>query len=145
MRRGVLVGLLLGTLLFAGAVGAKVMTVTNPMSASLNANGYDITNASTMNAINFEADGYLRGHNLIAVNGAGANEANVSSCDDVYGCLFLQAGDGYGPGVRAGTADPTTTCPIMAAGSVYLRHVDPTHGEEWVLTTSPCGWAKVAS
>lgn len=145
MKR-ILLGLLLGAMVFGVAfAGAKVATVTNPMSADLNANGFDIMGASTVNAINFEADGYLRGHNLIAVNGAGQNRASVSSCDNDYGCVFLQAGDGSGPGVRAGSADPTVApCPAMAAGSLYLRHVDADNGEVWAhVGSDACAWIRV--
>ncbi len=46
MRR-LLLGLLIGVLAFgAGAVGAKVVNVTNPMSSDLNSNGYRIINQS---------------------------------------------------------------------------------------------------
>ncbi len=49
MRR-LLAGIAIGVLAFgAGAVGAKVVNVTNPMSTDLNANGYRITNSGDIN------------------------------------------------------------------------------------------------
>lgn len=106
MRRGIVIGLLAGALIFAGAVGAKLVNVTNPMQADLDANYHAITNVSELGVSD-------------AVTASGA---------------FL-TGSGVHVSVLAGYTDPTC-CPALIAqpGSIYLRTVDPSHGQFWIKT-----------
>lgn len=83
MRR-VLLGLLIGVLIFAGAVGAKVVTVTNLMSADLNAAGFNVTNAH---------DIFAQGGAAIEMNAQG--ELSLYSAAGAPGA-FLAADGGSG-------------------------------------------------
>lgn len=121
MRR-VALGILIGLLAFGGgAVAAKVVNVTNPMSADLNANAYSITNVAELQAANAEL---------------GQNPGN-------FGVLLLRDGSAdTTPGglvaVIAGTDDPSTGFigPVVP-GSLYLRST----GQEWVKTgTANTAW-----
>lgn len=125
----VLAGLALGALLFAGAVGAKVVTVTNPMTADLDAGFYSITRVSELQAAN----------------------AELGTPDGNFGVLLLRDGstDASANGVIAviaGTLDPSTGFlgPVVP-GSLYTRHVDATHGEVWAKTGGAnTAWTRVA-
>lgn len=128
MRR-ILLGILIGLLAFgAGAAGAKVVTVTNPMSGDLNANAYSITNVAELQAANAEL---------------GQNPGN-------FGALLLRDGStDTSPGglvaVIAGTDDPSSGFigPVVP-GSLYLRH-NGTSGQEWLKNGSAnTAWACVA-
>lgn len=116
MRRFI-AGIAVGALIFAAAVGAKVVNVTNPMQADLDANAHDIFNL----------------HDVFADNGITAGSG-----------FFIGTADWVA--VKAGSPDPSSGFGIGSRpGSLYLRRVDADHGELWlkVAACQTC-WTKVA-
>jgi hypothetical protein len=132
MRR-VLIGLLLGALIFGVAfAGAKVATVTNPMGASLDGGGFNIGNVT-----NYEtaAGAILGGDGITGWTVALAMSPQTGPSAPPFTLDF------------AGTADPSVAPPIgnNPVGSVYRRRVDSAHGELWFKTgPAATDWVKVA-
>lgn len=132
MKR-ILIGLLLGALIFGVAfAGAKIANVTNPMTANLDGGTYAISNLSALTADTVAANVGLY--------------AGAFTPGGAHGTIQLSDGTGNGPGIYAGTSDPTLTpCPSLQPGSLYLRRVSAAAGEWWAkITGDPCGWVKVA-
>lgn len=131
MRR-LLAGLTIGALAFgAGAVGAKVATVTNPMSADLNANTFQVYNAAGYGVNGDETN--------IGANYVGTHEYLFSVNHGVLDDPIVEA--------MAGTLAPSadTGAATFKPGSIYLRHVDATHGELWFKTgPTAADWACIA-
>ena len=124
MRR-LLVGLLLGALIFGVAfAGAKVATVTNPMSADLNANSFQVYNAAGYGVNGDETN--------IGANYMGTKDVLLSTAPGVLGASPLAT-------VTAGTADPNTD--PHGAATLYLRRIDSTHAELWFNTGN--GWTRL--
>ena len=127
MRR-LLAGLAIGALIFGVAfAGAKVATVTNPMSADLNADHFQVYNAA----------GYgLNGDETsIGANYVGTHEYLMSVDPGVLG-------NGPIATLNAGRADPSVTPPAGESPTVLIRWVSATHRELWFNTGA--GWVKVA-
>ncbi len=131
MRR-LLAGLAIGALAFgAGAVGAKVVTVTNPMSADLNANSFQVYNAA---GYGVNGDETSVGPNFVATH-----EYWFSVNPGPLGDPIVE--------VMAGTLTPSadTGAATFKPGSLYLRHVDATHGELWFKTgPTAADWTCIA-
>lgn len=111
---GFLIALTLG--LGIGVAGAKVVNVTNPMTANLDGGGYAITNTASVWTGNLFATGSIFAGNAYGIQGE------------------LQLGDGThpnGPQVIAGTRAPTVGDPYANPGSIYLRWTPIGTGEEW--------------
>ncbi len=131
MRR-LLAGLTLGALIFGVAfAGAKVATVTNPMSADLNANHFQVYNAA----------GY-------GVNGDETNiGANYVATHEYWFSVNPGPLDDPIVEAKAGTLAPSadTGAATFKTGSIYLRHVDATHGELWFKTgPTAADWTCIA-
>ena len=96
MKR-LLVGVLLGALIFAGAVGAHVVNITNPLSADLDGGNYSISDL-----------------NMLATNGP----LTVGN-----GVLYLDTNHNR-PSVRWGTESPITDPRAVDAqpGSLFLEY-----------------------
>lgn len=129
MKR-IALGLLIGALVFAGAVGAKVVTVTNPMSGDLNAGGYSISNANDVSGVSFSANNSPLATSVFA------------------GGVFLadfSAGNYTAAGLHVGAADPSVAPGVLAGrGSLYLRDTGTT-GELWEKTgPDATGWQRFA-
>ncbi len=131
MRR-VALGLLIGALIFGVAfAGAKVATVTNPMSADLNANSFQVYNAA---GYGVNGDETSVGPNFVATHEYWFS-VNAGPLDDP----IVEA--------EAGTDAPSTDfgASTFKPGSLYLRHVDATHGELWFKTgPTATDWTCVA-
>lgn len=128
MRR-VLGALLLGALIFAAPVAAKVVNVTNPMTKDLDAAFYSITRVSEFQAAN----------------------AELGTPDGNFGVLLMRDGsnDEASSGLVAtigGVQDPSTGfLGPVTPGSLYLRHVDASHGELWFkVGPAPTDWQRIA-
>lgn len=127
MRR-VALGLLLGALIFGVAfAGAKVATVTNPMSADLDANHFQVFNAAGYGVNGDETN--------IGANYVGTHEFLVSVDPGVLG-------NGPIATVTAGRNDPSVTPPAGESPTVLIRWVTATQRELWFNTGT--GWVKVA-
>lgn len=105
--------------------GAKVATVTNPMTTDLNGGGNLIYNVSGLSA---SGDETSLGANFVATHDY------IVSVDP--GPLV-----GATVSVTAGSADPSATPDTHPAGSVYLRRIDSTHAELWFNTGN--GWTRL--
>lgn len=131
MRR-LLTGLAIGVLAFgAGAVGAKVVTVTNPMSADLNGGTYLIDNVAGVQMSGDESS--------IGANYVGTHEYLFSVNHGVLDDPIVEA--------MAGTLAPSvdTGAATFKPGSLYLRHVDAAHGELWFKTgPTAADWTCIA-
>ncbi len=114
MKR-LLVGLLLGALVFGVSfAGAKIATVTNPMSSDLNSNGYRIVNQSDIlgvggQALEMNGNGDLSVFSApgrsVAVGPGGAGGPSVSLLGS--GDVFISPGrTGYVRVQRLPNADP---------------------------------------
>lgn len=104
--------------------GAKVATVTNPMSADLDANHFQVYNAAGYGVNGDETN--------IGANYMGTKDLLLSVAPGVLGNSPLAT-------VTAGTADPNSD--PHGAATLYLRRIDSTHAELWFNTGS--GWTKV--
>lgn len=119
----------------------KTQTVTNPMAADLNGGGFAIYNTSGISTRSFA---------VVNDSGAVAVGAHADSTTDPRPRGELRLGDGaypiYGyPTVTAGTANPSVQGRDLDAGSLYLRRVDPQHGELWFhVGDAPAAWICVA-
>lgn len=106
MRR-ILLGLLLGALIFGVAfAGAKVATVTNPMSADLDGGGHQIFNVADINATaNIGTSGYVLGQALVSFGGSVILEPSGVSVITIL----------------SGNADPSVEPGVFAnLGSLYV-------------------------
>lgn len=125
MRR-LLLGLLLGALIFGVSfAGAKLATVTNPMSANLDAAGFNISSVGSLTATgnisaqsNIQTSGYFVGSHLVAFGGVVTVEPSDTASFDLTG----------------GRADPTGS--TANVGTLYVRTVTDTgghpHAQVWV-------------
>jgi hypothetical protein len=121
MRR-ILLGLVIGVLAFgAGAAGAKVVNVTNPMSADLDGGGHNVSNVAnyqTSAGAVFGGDGF-------------------SGWTLVFG-MSPQTGPLAAPFTLdfAGTADPSIAPPVgnNPVGSLYRQRIDSAHAALWFKT-----------
>ena len=76
----ILVGFVLGAAVFAGAVAAKVVNVTNPMTSSLDANHHSILNGSVIFGEAFQAGYVSMGAGNVMFNDGGGHLLGVTSC-----------------------------------------------------------------
>lgn len=130
MKR-ILLGFALGAVIFAGAVGARVVTVTNPMSADLNGGGYDIANVANYQT----AAGAILGG-----DSAYLHALTITGSADLTNPPFVAL-------VFAGTEDPSVNPPEgnNPAPSLYLRRAPDGTGELWFKTgVYDTDWACVA-
>lgn len=131
MRR-LVVGLVLGALVFGVAfAGAKVATVTNPMSADLDANHFQVYNAAGY-GVNGE-------ETWIGANYVATHEYLFSVNPGPLADPIVEA--------KAGTDLPSTDfgAATFKPGSLYLRHADATHGELWFKTgPTAADWTCIA-
>lgn len=121
MRR-ILLGVTLGALIFGVAfAGAKVATVTNPMSADLDANGFVVKNAGDY----FDTSGsYFGGGNLqLRMIQMFENEPYTG---------------GARGGINVGTGDPRGDLSLNEwPGSLYLQNRGDTVGGAFWVKTGP--------
>lgn len=129
MKR-VLIGLALGALIFGVSfAGARLATVTNPMTADVNGNGYSILNLARLQ--------------VGVVGQFGSNDP----AQPIRGTITMGDGTaGEGVEIVAGHEDPAAAAFHLPPGTIYLRHAADERGELWLqecVDAAPC-WMKVA-
>lgn len=102
----------------ASPVAARLATVTNPMTATLDGGGYDITNV--------------------------ANLTLGSKLTVGEGVIWLDSNHAR-PLIMQGPGDPRTTFlgVTPALGSLYLQFTNP--GTVWILVGWPDDWRQIAT
>ncbi len=112
----------------ASPVGARLVNVTNPMQSDLDAADHNIIHVG----------------NLVTSADAGIGGTSVTA--HTYLLKDNTMGTFVGL-IVGGTTEPTVDPPdgVTMPGAVYVRRVDPTHGELWFKTgPTAADWVKVA-
>lgn len=140
MRRILLaVAFLALPLLPAPVLAVKATPVVNPMDADLDGNGHAVYRVGSLSAGSVAAvNGPTGGSVAVGLDHLGTARGLVTLGDDGSPQF------GY-PALTAGTFDPSVTGVAVDAGSLYLRRVDPSHGELWFkYGPNPTDWQRVA-